>query len=196
MIKQMFNFVAVTLLTLFILWSLGWLWFATNIALSTPDKIEDTPYEAIVVLTGGTNRVNTGMHLLAEGVSDKLFISGVNEGTHKEDILAGWKSRTKDKDDRPPCCFFLGHKATDTMGNAAEIKEWVTEQKITKFLLVTSSYHMVRAVLEVQKVLPSADIIPYPVLTNDFEAWKGRFWFLSFSEYNKTLIRWLQLTFS
>lgn len=195
MIKQMFSFIVIAFLTLLILWGLGWLWFATNIALSTPDKIK-APYGAIVVLTGGTNRVNTGMSLLADGISEKLFISGVNEGTHKEDILASWQDYTQNKERRTPCCFFLGHKATDTMENAIEVKEWITEQEITRFLLVTSSYHMVRAILEVQKVLPSADIIPYPVLTNDFEAWKGRFWSLSFSEYNKTLIRWLQLTFS
>lgn len=191
MIKHMFNFMAVTLLTLFTLWGLGWLWFATNIALAAPDKLEK-PYEAIVVLTGGTGRVNTGMTLLAEGISDKLFISGVNEGTQEDDILNSWKTRNG----RTPCCFFLGHKATDTMGNAAEVKEWVMEQGIKKFLLVTSSYHMMRATFELEKALPSIEVIPYPVLNNDFEAWKGRFWSLSFSEYNKILIRWLQLTFS
>jgi len=188
MIKQIINFTALALVTVFILWALGWLWFATNIALAAPDKITQK-YDAIAVLTGGNGRVNKGLDLLADGVSDKLFISGVNEGTTAKDILNSWKNRNG----RTPCCFTLGYKATDTMGNAAEVKEWVIENKISNLLLVTSSYHMTRAHLEISKASQDISITPYPVLSKDFEAWKGRFWKLSFSEYNKTIIRWLNL---
>lgn len=189
MTKQIISFTALALLTVFILWGLGWLWFATNIALAAPDKITKD-YDAVIVLTGGNGRVNKGMDLLAEGVSKKLFISGVNEGTTKKDILNSWKNRNG----RTPCCFTLGYKATDTMGNATEVKEWVEENEIKDLLLVTSSYHMARAELEIGKILGDVTVTPYPVLTDDFEAWKGRFWKLSFSEYNKTIIRWLNLS--
>lgn len=188
-IKQIFSFVALALLTVFILWGLGWLWFATNIALAAPDKITKD-YDAIIVLTGGNGRVNKGLDLLADGVAEQLFISGVNEGTSKEDILNSWENRKG----RTPCCFILGYKATDTMGNAVEVKDWVTENNIKNALLVTSSYHMVRAQLEISNAVQDIDITPYPVLTDDFEAWKGRFWKLSFSEYNKMIIRWLNLS--
>ncbi len=184
--KQIFSFVALTLFMLFILWGLGWLWFATNIALAMPDETPQKT-EAIVVLTGGNGRVNTGMNLLSDGVAERLFISGVHDGTSKEDILKSWE----DRNERTPCCFDLGYHATDTMGNAVEVKEWIIKNNIKNVLLVTSSYHMTRAQLELSKVLPDIEITPYPVLTSDFEAWKGRFWKLSFSEYNKTIIRWL-----
>jgi len=186
--KPIINFVALALFTVFILWALGWLWFATNIALAAPEKITKE-YDAIVVLTGGNGRVNKGLDLLADGVSDKLFISGVNEGSTEADILNSWKNRNG----RTPCCFELGYKATDTMGNAQEVKEWIEKNDITQILLVTSSYHMTRAQLEISKAVGDIQITPYPVLTSDFEAWKGRFWKLSFSEYNKTIIRWLNL---
>lgn len=187
MVRQIFNFTALTLLTLFIVWGLGWLWFATNIALAVPpDKVDKT--EAIIVLTGGNGRVNKGLDLLSEGVSNKLFISGVNAGTTKKDILNSWTNRKG----RNPCCFSLGYEATDTMGNADEVETWVNENDIEEILLVTSSYHIARAQLEVGKALPNVAVTPYPVLTPDFEAWKGRFWKLSFSEYNKTIIRWFK----
>jgi len=188
MLKQVINFTALTLFTVFILWGLGWLWFATNIALAAPDKITQK-YDAIVVLTGGNGRVNKGFDLLSNKVSEQLFISGVNEGTTEKDILNSWKNRNG----RTPCCFTLGYKATDTMGNATEVKEWVNDNDIEDVLLVTSSYHMARAELEISKALPTIAITPYPVLSDDFEAWKNKFWKLSFSEYNKTIIRWLNL---
>jgi uncharacterized SAM-binding protein YcdF (DUF218 family) len=141
-------------------------------------------------LTGGNGRVNKGLDLLAKNVSDKLFISGVNEGTTEKDILNSWENRNG----QTPCCFILGYKATDTMGNAAEVKEWVEGNDISNLVLVTSSYHMARAQLEISKIVKNIEIVPYPVLTDDFEAWKGRFWKLSFSEYNKTIIRWLNLS--
>jgi len=52
---------------------------------------------------------------------------------------------------------------------------------------------MPRAYQEVSRVLPETTIIQYPVLTKDFENWRGRFWTLTFSEYNKMLVSWLNL---
>ena len=177
-----------TFFTLFLLWGIGWLWFATAVAMAAPEKnIEKT--DAIIVLTGGNGRINAGLNLLAQGAADKLFISGVNEDVKKRDIFNSWKKPTSKK----PCCVYLGYKAINTTGNAAEVQEWVNKNDIDDFHLVTSSYHMTRANLEISRALPNAQINKYPVLTDDFEAWKGRFWTLTFSEYNKTLVSWLRL---
>jgi uncharacterized SAM-binding protein YcdF (DUF218 family) len=184
------NFMIMTGLTLLILWGLGWVWFASSIAFG--DKNAPLPKsEAIIVLTGGNGRINAGLNLLADKVAPKLFISGVHKGASKDDIFASWKTPKNSK----PCCVELGYKATDTASNAIEVREWVTKNKIKELILVTSRYHMPRAYLEISKSLPpTTKIVQYSTDTSDFQAWKGRFWSLTFSEYNKTLIQWLRLS--
>ena len=63
---------------LFVVWTWGLILYAEGI----PSDIADpsTHTDAIVVLTGGSKRMRTGLDLLAEGKADKLFISGVHEG--------------------------------------------------------------------------------------------------------------------
>lgn len=188
MILKSFSFIAAVFFTLFIAWGLGWLWFATTIAMAKPDNTQ-IESDAIVVLTGGNGRVNKGLDLLAEKVAPKLFISGVNKDVQKADIYASWKKPTPTK----PCCIYLGYKAEDTTGNALETQNWINDHDIESFHLVTSNYHMPRAYQEVSRALPETQIIRYPVLTEDFKNWQGRFWTLTFSEYNKTLVSWLDL---
>ncbi len=174
--------------TLSVLWAGGWLWYATNIALSEPTKDQSTT-EAIIVLTGGNGRINEGLDLLATKMSEKLFISGVNQDVSKDDIFKSWKNPTTPK----PCCIFLGYNAHDTVGNASEVKSWIEENNVKSFRLVTSNYHMTRANLLIKRQLPNIKIIKHNVFSDDFENWKGRFWQLSFSEYNKSLSIWLGL---
>ncbi len=187
MISKFFNFIFIPLLTLFIIWGLGWLWFATNIAIGKPTQ-DKTKTDAVIVLTGGNGRINAGLNLIGENMAPKLFISGVNKDVTKEDIFKSWKNPISPR----PCCIFLGYKSIDTISNATEIKEWVNKYDIKSFRLVTSSYHMPRAAMEIKNLLPDTQIIKNPVFTDDFVSWKGRFWELTFSEYNKTLIRWMQ----
>lgn len=172
-----------------LIWAIGWLWFASTVAFANaPEDIEKT--QAIIVLTGGNGRVNAGLDLLAQAIAPKLFISGVNKGVTKDDIYASWKHPVKD----PPCCIYLGYEAEDTIGNAAETREWLEKNEVKKITLVTSSYHMPRAKQELSKTLnQEIEIIPYPVFSDDFRPWEGRFWTLTFSEYNKTVVRWLGL---
>jgi uncharacterized SAM-binding protein YcdF (DUF218 family) len=187
MILKLIRFFSLPLLTLIGIWALGWLWFATSIALMKPiTEIKTT--QAIVVLTGGNGRINEGLNMLAEEIAPNLFISGVHKDTTKKDIFNSWKKPTK----KEPCCLTLGYKSTDTITNATEVRDWVTENNIDEFHLVTSSYHMPRASMEIKNQLPDIKIIKHPVFSQDFQSWKGRFWKLTFSEYNKTLVRWMQ----
>ena len=186
---KIFSFICAAFFTPLLLWAIGWLWFASTVAFANPpEEIETT--QAIVVLTGGNGRVNAGLDLLAKDSAPKLFISGVNKGVTKDDIYASWKNPAKEK----PCCIYLGYEAEDTIGNAIETREWLQKNEVKKITLVTSSYHMPRAKQELSKTLrEEIEIIPYPVFSDDFEPWKGRFWSLTFSEYNKTVVRWLGL---
>ncbi len=173
---------------LFLLWGAGWLWFATSLSMSFPEK-ESVKTDAIIVLTGGKGRINTGLDLLSKKAAPKLFISGVHENVSKKDLLSRWKK----PEAKEPCCISLGYEAKDTFENAIEVQKWVTGNNINSVRLVTSSYHMPRAYMQVSALLPETTIIRHPITSDDFQPWKDRFWSLSFAEYNKILFVWLKL---
>lgn len=139
--------------------------------------------DAIVVLTGGQRRIQTGLSLFSNGLSKNLFITGVHNAVKKTDI-------TNISD----CCIILGHKATTTIGNASETKEWVKQESVKSIRLVTSAYHMKRALLEFKHAIPNIEIIPHPIQENDNQFLNTKLWKITFSEYNKTLFRTVVLT--
>lgn len=189
MFVKTLNFMTMTVLTLLILWALGWVWFASAIAFGS-DNEAPPQADAIIVLTGGNGRLNAGLDLLHKGIAPIMFISGVNTDTDKNDIYKSWKNKT----DPSPCCIELGYEARDTAGNAVEVQSWVRANNMRHFVLVTSRYHMSRAYLEIKRSLPDTQITKFVTDTQDFQPWEGRFYSLTFSEYNKMLIQWLRLS--
>ena len=141
--------------------------------------------DAIIVLTGATNRIDEGIKLLSEEKSEKLFISGVNKEIDDIRKITTFEGNI-------PCCVELGYKAENTSENATETHEWILDKNIKTIRLVTSNYHMMRSMLEFRKTLPDIKIIPHPVVPKDFAAWKKEFWPITFSEYNKTILIALQ----
>ena len=73
-------------LTLGFLWLAGLVWFAERVSHLAPQA---GATDAIVVLTGGSERVAEGVALLAGGSARLLFVSGVPEGVTGEAILNG-----------------------------------------------------------------------------------------------------------
>lgn len=140
------------------LWLTGLQWFTRSILVSTPP--DPRPADAIVVLTGGSNRIETGFGLLKQGLGKKLFISGVYRGVDVKELLE--KSK-QEGDAGMDCCVVLG-EAEDTMGNARETAAWLKEQHYTSFYLVTANYHMARATLAFSVFAPSLSVIPWPVI--------------------------------
>src|ERR1700740_1637137 len=94
------------------IWLAGLAWFAT--APSAEGGAE--PTDAIVVLTGGRQRLNSGLALLREGKARKLFVSGVNQQVDLEDLLRGSGDGPQGAHDWAHCCVVLGHRAVDTLG--------------------------------------------------------------------------------
>lgn len=125
--------------------------------------------DAIVVLTGGEDRIETGIRLLSQGKGRRLLISGVNPSTRAAEIgrLAGQDSRLL------KCCIDVGYVAVDTSGNAAEARAWAENWGYSKLILVTSNYHMPRSLTEFARVLPNAQLVSYPVGTRHYhlESW-------------------------
>src|SRR5690606_5501745 len=100
-----------------------------------------------------------------------------------------------DNPDLVTCCVTLGHQAHNTHQNAAEARKWVAGVRdVRSAYIVTSSYHIPRALLEFRQALPGLTLYPAPVphRTGPDHDQKN-FWHLAFSEYNKTLLTWLRV---
>jgi uncharacterized SAM-binding protein YcdF (DUF218 family) len=111
-------------------------------------------------LTGGADRVAAGLHLLREGRGRVLLISGVGGGVDLETLAR------KAGIDAGPLAgrITLGREATTTIGNANETASWVRDQNLHSLLVVTASYHMMRAMTELGRTLPEVRLIPAPVV--------------------------------
>ena len=151
--------------------------------------------DAAAVLTGGHGRLQAGFTLLERGAAKKLFISGVYDGVAVRELL----NLTAKAPDERGCCVILGYAAGDTVGNAAETAEWLEEEGFKSLILVTSNYHMQRALLEFEMAAPDARIWPYPIASPNVpidDWWRRRGTaLLLMSEYSKYLVaqarRWL-----
>lgn len=176
------------LLLIFMVWLAGYGMFVFRVTNQKPAEPQKQT-EAIVVLTGGKNRIYEGLKLFSQNSAPKLFITGVNESVTKNDITKIWSK----KDDLPRCCIILGHKATTTLENAVETQNWITENKIKSIRMVTSAYHMDRAKLEFHNLMHDIEIIPHPVEKQDPPLSDIRFWKITFSEYNKIIFRYATL---
>src|SRR5690348_4857410 len=93
-------------------WLAGLLWFATPPAAD----LQPGPTDAIVVLTGGSLRLQSGIDLLREGKGRKLFVSGVSHQVDLDDLLG----TSGGAPEWATCCIVLGHDADNTLGNALE----------------------------------------------------------------------------
>jgi len=171
-------------LVLLLIWLGGFLWFlrATQEA-----AMDGSTTDAIVVLTGGAERVETGFRLLAEGLAPRLFVSGVHPDSRLADLARGAGIDPT----KLPGRVELGHAAASTRGNAAEISAWAKQQGIATIRLVTAGYHMPRARTELRRAMPELGVVPHPVtparLREEGAMWRFRIWGLMVGEYMKFL---------
>ena len=155
----------------------------------------DRNADGIVVLTGGTSRVTDGLELLASSRGKRLLITGVNPGTTTGDIAR----QTVDYGRLLNCCVDLDYSALNTLGNAVQARHWAIEHGFKSLIVVTSSYHMPRALAELAHQLPDAALIPFPVVSDRLriEPWwsNGETARLVLSEYLKYLFAKVRMRF-
>jgi uncharacterized SAM-binding protein YcdF (DUF218 family) len=168
--------IALSFLIIFAIWFLGLLWFTQQIPHSK-SEIPQNSANAIVVLTGGSGRLEYALQLLAEKKAETLFVSGVGEKVTIADIIRQAPENIRGKLSANK--IILGRQAENTIGNALEIKQWLMDTNYKKIILVTSSYHVPRSLLEFSTLLPDVSITIAPVIAADND--------LSFSEYHKYL---------
>jgi uncharacterized SAM-binding protein YcdF (DUF218 family) len=155
------------------IWLLGLNWFIGQIP--TQAQEDDRPVDAIIVLTGGSGRLDYGLTLLLKGKARALFVSGAGSGTTVNDIVqqASPDLRQWVAAQHAPLPIYLGHQAKNTIGNAEETARWIHSQHYQTIRLVTANYHLPRSINEFEEVMPGVTIIPTPVFPDDFklEGW-------------------------
>lgn len=167
-----------------------WGWGLSRFVAIIPREVADDQRrtDAIIVLTGGSLRLETGFALLARRTADKLLVSGVDKSVPIEEVLRVTGMTTDDL----ACCVTLGYMAEDTGSNASESAAWVRSNGITSVRLVTAGYHMPRSLLEFHAALPGVEIIPHPVFPEQvmIDEWWRRPGTASLviGEYNKYLL--------
>ena len=128
--------------------------------------------DGIVVLTGGSSRVSDAMELLAGGFGQRLLISGVHRTNGATDISRS----VPDSEKLLACCVDLDHSAINTRSNAVEAGHWAHERGFRSLIIVTSNYHMPRAIVEMSHVMPDVKLVPYAVVG---ETWRAEPWWSS-----------------
>jgi uncharacterized SAM-binding protein YcdF (DUF218 family) len=114
----------------------------------------------IVVLTGNTGRLVFGFDLMSDNIKSRMLITGVAKVVKYSEII---KNRDVNKDR-----IYLGYKAQTTLGNAIETSSWIKEYDINDIILITDSWHMQRALLLFNIMMPNIEISPYPIDSINF----------------------------
>jgi len=143
--------------------------------------------DGIVVLTGGSSRVSDAMELLAAGYGKRLLISGVHPTSTASDISRS----VQESQSWFNCCVDLDRSAVSTRSNASETRRWAHERGFKSLIVVTSNYHMPRAIVELSHAMPDVSLVPYAVVGDKWREepwWTGGTTFrLVLSEYAKYL---------
>ena len=168
----------------------AWIWGLIVFVGRIPDSVEDevSRTDAIIVLTGGTLRLEKGFELLSAKMADKLLVSGVDKGVQMEEVLEAAGLTPAELQ----CCVTLGYMAEDTGSNAIESAIWIRMNNVASVRLVTSSYHMPRSLVEFRATAPGVEIVPHSVfplhvMVNEWWARPGTA-SLVMAEYNKYLL--------
>ena len=155
--RPLLGWLGAGLLGLAALWGVGFAAFSH--AARQPGQ-PPPPADGIVALTGGADRIETALRLLADGRAPLLLVSGVARGTDLAEVARRVRLDPAQLAGR----VTLGREATTTLGNAAETAAWARANGIRRLIVVTAGYHMPRAVLEIRRALPDVALYPVPVL--------------------------------
>jgi uncharacterized SAM-binding protein YcdF (DUF218 family) len=154
----------------------------------TEEVTLDRKADGIVVLTGAASRIPDAIELLATERGKRLLISGVHRATSAREIARLTPLYSKFFS----CCIDLDRSALNTFGNAIEAKRWARKHNFNSLIVVTSNWHMPRAMAEFAHQLPDVTLISYPVISPKV---KDEPWWsnldtarLLFAEYLKYLV--------
>jgi uncharacterized SAM-binding protein YcdF (DUF218 family) len=170
---------------LLLLYAIGFILF--TFTLGKPASKAAARTDGIVVITGGSGRIEHGIKVLKAGRAKRLLVAGADPAVTKRDLVR----RLGGSDRWVECCVDLGSESVDTRSNAEEAARWLARHRYRSFRLVTSDWHMRRAGYDFREVLGGKyEIVPDAVRT------EPHFTTL-FGEYNKYVLRrlavWLDI---
>ena len=148
----------------------GFVWFVWDIP-SEEVSIE-LKADGIVALTGAAARIPDAIELLATERGKRLLITGVHRATSSKEIARVTPLYSR----YFTCCIDLDRSAVNTRSNAAETRRWVRERGFKSLIVVTSNYHMPRAIVELSHAMPDITLIPFAVVG---DRWRDEPWWTS-----------------
>ena len=170
---------------LLVLYGLGFALF--GVTLGKPAAEDAAKTDGIVVITGGSGRIEHGIDVLADGKGKRLLVAGADPAVTKADLvrrLGGQRRLVQ-------CCVDLGSESVDTRSNAEEARRWLERRNFKSVRLITSDWHMRRARYEFRRELAG----DYRVVPDAVRTEPG--FMTLFGEYNKYLLRrvavWLDI---
>ena len=166
---------------------LGFFWFITQVP---PEEIRlSDKADGIVVLTGAASRIPDAIELLNSARGQRVLITGVNRTTTAKEIA----TLTSANERVFRCCVDLDRSALNTLGNAIETRRWARDRNFHSLIIVTSNWHMPRAMAEIEHQIPDARLIAYPVVS---EKIKGEPWWSSSGTARLLLSEYLKYVFA
>ena len=174
--------------------------FKENILSFTKYNNKECPN--IVILTGGTNRIKDGLKIIKDfnnpkKLNYKILVSGTGNGFTKSSLKK--KLGPNFNAELIKCCIDLDSVSKNTLTNAIETLKWASKNDIKEFILITSNYHMPRAILEFKNVMPNLKIYTYAITPkkHDIENWLSSYqtFSLVFTEYCKFVIAGIRIKF-
>jgi len=156
----------------------------------------------IVILTGGTNRIKDGLKIIedfkkSKKINYKILVSGTGMGFTKSSLKKKLGPNFNPK--LIQCCVDLDSVSKNTFTNASETFKWAKKNDIKEFILITSNYHMPRAILEFKNIMPKLKIYTYAIIPkkHNIENWLNSYetFNLIFIEYCKYIIASLRIRF-
>lgn len=168
------RFLARLLAFALLLYALGYAVFAVSL----PRPAGDERTDAIVVLTGGSGRIERGFELVRGGAAPRMLISGVARTVRPAELAEAYQIEPR----LIECCVVLGRESFDTRSNADEVARWVARRRVRSLRLVTNDLHMPRADYELRKGLGEDIQILSDAVPTDPDISQ------IFTEYNKYLL--------
>ena len=156
----------------------------------------------IVILTGGTNRIKDGLKIIedfkkSKKINYKILVSGTGMGFTKSSLKKKLGPNFNPK--LIQCCVDLDSVSKNTFTNASETFKWAKKNDIKEFILITSNYHMPRAILEFKNIMPKLKIYTYAIIPkkHNIENWLNSYetFNLIFTEYCKYIFASLRIRF-